>query len=100
MEDAIRQAAAKGQWVHIINLHLSPAWLGNLSHFIKSLADSKPHASFRLWLSSAGTQQLSIGLRRACLVAGFERPLVRTDFVSACSCLHERHKIVHAWAAQ
>ena len=45
----LRDAAQKGEWVCLKNLHLVTSWLPALEKEFKSLV---PHKKFRLWLTT------------------------------------------------
>ena len=72
------QAAAKGHWAHITNIHLAQKWMPSLVTIVKGIAESQPHSDFRLWLSMGSGQQIALGLSRSCMVVALERPQVHT----------------------
>ena len=75
-EDMIMQAAAKGQWAHLTNVHLARQWMPKLISIIRHLHDSHPDPQFRLWLSLSSGVQPPVGLLHSCLVVALERPQV------------------------
>lgn len=56
-ESAISEAAKSGRWVLLRNVHLCPSWLVALE---KRLHGLKPHAAFRLFLTSEIHPQLPV----------------------------------------
>jgi dynein heavy chain 2 len=52
----LRDSARSGDWLMLKNLHLVWSWLPVLEKEINSL---KPHASFRLWLTSEAHPKFS-----------------------------------------
>ena len=67
----LRNAAANGCWLCLKNLHLVVAWLPTLE---KELSSLKPHASFRLWLTSEGHSSFPSILLQESLKATYEAP--------------------------
>ena len=55
-------AAKSGRWVLLRNVHLCASWLVTLEKRLHAL---KPHANFRLFLTSEIHPQLPVG-RRCC----------------------------------
>ena len=76
VEALIMQAAARGQWAHVTNVHLAKQWMPKLTDIVRHLAESHPNPEFRLWLSVASGEKLPEELLSRCLVVGLERPQV------------------------
>ena len=48
----IDEGVKHGHWAFLANCHLMTSWLPTLEKIIDDLPRRKPHADFRLWLSS------------------------------------------------
>ena len=70
-DKAISNAAANGSWVLIKNVHLAPLWLQSLE---KRLGSLKPHADFRLFLSTESSPKIPVNLLRASRILMYEQP--------------------------
>ncbi|ALC40164.1 btv [Drosophila busckii] len=68
---AMRQAAAQGQWLCIKNVHLVPEWLEQLE---AELAQLQKSPDFRLWLLCESTQGFSEAAVYKCLKVRYEQP--------------------------
>ncbi|KAJ3090057.1 hypothetical protein HK102_004799, partial [Quaeritorhiza haematococci] len=70
-ESAILSAVKTGSWVLLKNVHLAPAWLGQLEKKLHSL---KPHSDFRLFLTMETNPKVPVNLLRLSRVLMFEPP--------------------------
>ena len=70
-ERLIMAAAARGSAVLLRNVHLCPEWLSTLEKMLFSL---RPHASFRLLMTSEINPKLPPSLLRLCYTLVFETP--------------------------
>ncbi|KAL8448543.1 hypothetical protein Emed_003723 [Eimeria media] len=50
----------RGFWIMLQNCHLLPAWLGTLAKLLQDM--KKPHAGFRLWLTSQPTNVFPLSI--------------------------------------
>ncbi|KAH9593471.1 Dynein heavy chain [Trypanosoma melophagium] len=71
---AIQECAQTGGWVFLANCHLMVSWLVELEKIIEDLAEQRPHADFRLWLSSVPTPQFPIGILQKAIKMTTEPP--------------------------
>jgi len=74
--DAINEAAKKGTWVLLKNVHLSPGWLADLEktlHRNKSKKDTK--ADFRLFMTMEMSDRVPNNLLRLCSKLIYEPPV-------------------------
>ena len=63
-----------GGWVFLANCHLMTSWLPALEKIIEDLPNKKPHAKFRLWLSSNPTADFPINILQGALKLTTEPP--------------------------
>ncbi|KAI0242051.1 dynein heavy chain [Massospora cicadina] len=70
-EHAITTAAKGGTWVLLKNVHLAPAWLGQLEKRLHAL---QPHKAFRLFLTMETHPKVPVNLLRLSRVLLFEPP--------------------------
>ena len=68
----VNEAAKKGQWICLKNLHLATFWLSSLEKEVKKL--NSPHKNFRLWLTSESHHMFSTILLQTCTKITFETP--------------------------
>ena len=68
----IKEAAEKGQWVTLKNIHLAFSWLPTLEKEIKSI--NNPHNKFRLFLTSESHPKFSPILLQSCIKYTYETP--------------------------
>lgn len=68
---AINNAAAKGSWVLVKNVHLTPSWLQGLE---KQLNSVKPHKEFRLFISMETSLKIPVNFLRASRILTYEQP--------------------------
>jgi dynein heavy chain 2, cytosolic len=69
--ETIKQAALKGEWVCLKNLHLVTPWLSVLEKEFKML---KPEKQFRLWLTSEPHVKFPSILLQTSLKITYETP--------------------------
>ena len=87
-DKAISNAAASGNWVLVKNVHLTPQWLQSLEKRIGSL---KPHADFRLFLSTETSPKIPANLIRASRILMYEQPAgIRANMKDSLSVLAPR----------
>lgn len=67
----LREAAVKGQWLCLKNLHLVTSWLPNLEKEFQMLA---PHENFRLWLTTEPHSKFPAILLETCFKVSYESP--------------------------
>jgi len=70
----IREGIQRGHWVFLANCHLMTKWLPDLDKLIESFAGLRPHANFRLWLSSNPTQDFPISILQRSIKMTTEPP--------------------------
>lgn len=70
-DQAISAAIKTGTWVMLKNVHLAPAWLGQLE---KKLHSMKPHRNFRLFLTMETNPKVPVNLLRMSRILMFEPP--------------------------
>lgn len=68
---AMRQAAAQGQWLCVKNVHLVPEWLAQME---RELAEMPKSQEFRLWLLCESTRGFSEAAVYKCLKVRYEQP--------------------------
>ncbi|XP_030382925.1 cytoplasmic dynein 2 heavy chain 1 [Scaptodrosophila lebanonensis] len=69
--EAVRQAAAQGQWLCVKNVHLVPHWLTQLE---RELGQMTKAPDFRLWLVCESTVGFSEAAIYRCLKVRYEQP--------------------------
>lgn len=70
IDDGVRD----GHWVFLANCHLMTSWLPALDKIIEGLPNRKPHADFRLWLSSNPSPAFPIAILQRGLKMTTEPP--------------------------
>eukprot|EP00917_Polyrhabdina_sp_WS-2016_P007442 GHVP01016658.1.p1 GENE.GHVP01016658.1~~GHVP01016658.1.p1 ORF type:complete len:4656 (-),score=837.71 GHVP01016658.1:4666-18633(-) len=70
-EKAIDEAAQKGRWILMKNIHLSPNWLVEIE---RKLRRQNPHENFRLFMTSEFNEQVPSSLIRMSNKLAFESP--------------------------
>ncbi|KAJ3032718.1 hypothetical protein HDV00_007194 [Rhizophlyctis rosea] len=70
-ENAISMASKTGSWVLLKNVHLAPAWLGQLE---KRLHSIRPHQNFRLFLTMETNPKVPVNLLRMSRIMLIEPP--------------------------
>ena len=70
----IETATREGNWVFLANCHLMLSWLPTLQKIIENLEDTKPHETFRLWLSSNPTPHFPLAILQRGLKMTTEPP--------------------------
>ncbi|KAJ3144485.1 Dynein heavy chain 10, axonemal [Geranomyces variabilis] len=68
----LETAVTRGQWLMLQNCHLLVAWLRTLEKVLEKI--EKPHADFRLWLTTEPTPQFPIGILQKSLKVVTEPP--------------------------
>lgn len=71
-QQMVETAVTRGQWVLLQNCHLLVAWLRNLEKILEKI--DKPHADFRMWLTTEPTDQFPIGILQRSLKVVTEPP--------------------------
>jgi len=69
---SMKEAAQKGLWICLKNLHLSVSWLSNLEKYIKNLKD--PHPRFKIFLTSESHNKFSPILLQMSKKIAYETP--------------------------
>eukprot|EP00899_Mesostigma_viride_P029629 jgi/Mesvir1/9851/Mv22388-RA.1 len=102
----LRECAQSGDWLCLKNVHLVVGWLPTLEKEVFAL---RPHAEFRLWLSSEPHNKFPPSLLENCLKVTYEAPpglkknLLRTydswdkDFIASGSPVRAQLLFVLAW---
>ncbi|XP_077357601.1 dynein axonemal heavy chain 2 isoform X2 [Festucalex cinctus] len=70
----IEEGVRKGHWVFLANCHLSLSWMPELDKLVEQLEVQKPHADFRLWLSSSPHPEFPINILQAGIKMTTEPP--------------------------
>lgn len=70
----IDEGVQEGHWVFLANCHLMTSWLPALEKIVESLPARKPHANFRLWLSSSPSPAFPIAILQRGLKMTTEPP--------------------------
>jgi dynein heavy chain 2 len=71
LTERIKEAATKGQWVCLKNLHLVTSWLPILEKEFKAL---DAHKNFRLWLTTEPHNKFPSILLESCFKVSYESP--------------------------
>ena len=77
----ITQGIKEGNWVFLANCHLMTSWLPALQKIIEGFEVQKPHANFRLWLSSSPSEQFPIAILQRGIKMTTEPPKVTACWV-------------------
>ena len=67
----LRDAAIKGEWLCLKNIHLVNSWLPILEKELKTL---EFHPNFRLWLTTEAHQNFPAILLETCFKVTYEAP--------------------------
>ena len=67
----------EGSWVFLANCHLMTSWLPALDKLVAELEAARPHADFRLWLSSSPSPAFPIATLQRGIKMTTEPPKVR-----------------------
>ncbi|XP_070849918.1 dynein axonemal heavy chain 2 [Chaetodon trifascialis] len=70
----IEEGIKNGHWVFLANCHLSLSWMPELDKLVEQLQVQKPHANFRLWLSSSPHPEFPITILQAGIKMTTEPP--------------------------
>ena len=70
----IDEGVQDGNWVFLANCHLMTSWLPALEKIVEGLPARKPHANFRLWLSSSPSPAFPIAILQRGLKMTTEPP--------------------------
>eukprot|EP00762_Andalucia_godoyi_P004499 ANDGO_05184.mRNA.1 Dynein-1-beta heavy chain len=70
----IERGAAEGHWIFLANCHLMISWMTKLEKIIEDLPNRKPHARFRLWLSSSPHPKFPISILQSGIKMTTEPP--------------------------
>jgi len=68
----LEMGASRGHWVLLQNCHLLPSWLKTLEKILEQL--QSPHEDFRLWMTTAPTDAMPIGILQRSLKVVTEPP--------------------------
>ena len=71
-EEMLEHGIARGHWVLLSNCHLLLSWMKNLEKILQGM--SKPHADFRLWLTTDPTDRFPLGILQRALKVVTEPP--------------------------
>jgi dynein heavy chain len=58
----LERGVVEGHWIFLANCHLMISWMPKLEKIIEDLPNKKPHARFRLWLSSSPHPKFPIAI--------------------------------------
>ena len=85
----IKDGVREGNWVFLANCHLSLSWMPQLDKLVEQLQVDKPHADFRIWLSSSPHPDFPISILQAGIKMTTEPPKVMCVCVRphACACV-------------
>ena len=70
----LSEGLKSGNWVFLANCHLCISYMGDLEKHVMELPLRSPHADFRLWLSSAPTNEFPMSILQAGLKITTEPP--------------------------
>jgi dynein heavy chain 1, cytosolic len=70
-DQAVAAAARQGSWVLLKNVHLAPAWLGQLEKKLQTLS---PHRNFRLFLTMEANPSIPVNILRQSRIVMNEPP--------------------------
>eukprot|EP00128_Syssomonas_multiformis_P018161 Colp12_sorted_trinity150504_noHs@17584 len=70
----LQEGIKEGNWVFLANCHLSISWMPELDKMIERLQVEKPHADFRLWLSSSPHPDFPISILQSGIKMTTEPP--------------------------
>jgi dynein heavy chain 1, cytosolic len=80
-DQAISLAARQGSWVLLKNVHLAPAWLGQLEKKLQTLS---PHRSFRLFLTMEANPSIPVNiLRQSRLIMNEPPPGIKANLLDS-----------------
>ncbi|XP_006454562.1 dynein heavy chain protein 1 [Agaricus bisporus var. bisporus H97] len=80
-DQAIAAASRQGTWVLLKNVHLSPAWLGQLE---KKLQTLNPHRNFRLFLTMEANPSIPVNiLRQSRLIMNEPPPGIKANLLDS-----------------
>nr|Q9SMH3.1 RecName: Full=Dynein-1-alpha heavy chain, flagellar inner arm I1 complex; AltName: Full=1-alpha DHC; AltName: Full=Dynein-1, subspecies f [Chlamydomonas reinhardtii]CAB56598.1 1-alpha dynein heavy chain [Chlamydomonas reinhardtii] len=71
-QELIETGATRGLWIMLQNCHLLPTWLKTLEKILEKI--TKPHADFRLWLTTELTDRFPLGVLQRSLKVVTEPP--------------------------
>lgn len=71
-EEILRTGSQRGYWVMLQNCHLLPKWLKTLEKELELM--TKPHADFRLWLTTEPSQDFPLAILQQSLKVVTEPP--------------------------
>lgn len=82
-DQAIATASRQGSWVLLKNVHLAPAWLGQLE---KKLQTLNPHRNFRLFLTMEAIPAIPVNiLRQSRLIMNEPPPGIKANLLDSLS---------------
>ena len=68
----VETSGQRGNWVMLMNCHLLPKWLKELEKILEQM--TKPHADFRLWLTTLPTEKFPLSILQRSLKVVTEPP--------------------------
>ena len=71
-KSTVEQSGQRGNWVMLMNCHLLPKWLKELEKILEQM--TKPHADFRLWLTTLPTENFPLSILQRSLKVVTEPP--------------------------
>jgi len=71
-KSVVELSGARGNWVMLMNCHLLPKWLKELEKILEQM--TKPHADFRLWLTTLPTDRFPLSILQRSLKVVTEPP--------------------------
>ena len=72
----------KGNWGCLANCHLSLSWMPQLDKLVEQLQVERPHADFRLWLSSSPHPEFPISILQVGIKMTTEPPKVSLAYLT------------------
>eukprot|EP01116_Phalansterium_solitarium_P023771 TRINITY_DN849_c1_g1_i4.p1 TRINITY_DN849_c1_g1~~TRINITY_DN849_c1_g1_i4.p1 ORF type:complete len:3887 (-),score=1955.58 TRINITY_DN849_c1_g1_i4:123-11783(-) len=70
----IEEGMREGLWIYLANCHLMLSWLDKLELLVAEIPARRPHAGFRLWLSSSPTPKFPASILQCSIKITTEPP--------------------------